>query len=553
MKPDDFIIISQFETIRSEKFDKFPLDRVELFNNLFQFRMVYFEGGFRSHLDLLNKAFFNKYYHQASYPERRNMFNIWNLPGLNAFLASHHLKKNGFNCKIINNFDSEFDLLCTAARRMSPPIIGISTTFALQWSEIDRITKKIRKETPEAIIVLGGAFVNDRFLVYGTDDLENNIKAVEANYILYGFNSEMDLLMLLKAFKNNDGDFSQVNNLAFLDENNSFRTTKTVWNNPTMDSSPLPWDNCEAIQSSQTVHFRTASGCPFTCSFCSYPTSASGVHYSEMDILKTHLDSIALLKGVESLIFIDDTLNVPPKRFKEIINILKEYSFKWYGFFRAQYADEDMVRQMKESGCEGLYLGMESGSNTILKNMNKSATVDAFHRGLGFLHKYGIKTFGSFIVGFPGEDESTVNETIRFIEQSGIHYYSLKEFYYIHTTAIHSSREKYNLTGQGSMWQHATMSSAQATEIKAHMFNCIKNSQHLDPDLGLWYLIYLKQFGFTWEQIEKSQRVINRMTFKDNSKIYHDKDSDFLELKDIVVAPNIKLNTPDKLSWSFKE
>ena len=123
MKPDDFIIISQFETIRSEKFDKFPLERVELFNNLFQFRMVYFEGGFRSHLDLLNKAFFNKYYHQASYPERRNMFNIWNLPGLNAFLASNHLKKNGFNCKIINNFDSEFDRMCTAARRMSPPII----------------------------------------------------------------------------------------------------------------------------------------------------------------------------------------------------------------------------------------------------------------------------------------------------------------------------------------------------------------------------------------------------------------------------------------------
>ena len=85
---------------------------------------------------------------------------------------------------------------------------------------------------------------------------------------------------------------------------------------------------------------------------------------------------------------------------------------------------------------------------------------------INFLHEYAIKTFGSFIVGFPGENEDTINETIQFIEKSKIDYYSLKEFYYLHSTSIASSSEKYELTGQGNKWQHSTMSSTEVAETK---------------------------------------------------------------------------------------
>jgi len=77
---------------------------------------------------------------------------------------------------------------------------------------------------------------------------------------------------------------------------------------------------------------------------------------------------------VEALIFIDDTFNLPVKRFKEILHILKEYKFRWYSFFRAQYCDEETAQLMKESGCDGVYLGIESSNETILKNMDKKTT-----------------------------------------------------------------------------------------------------------------------------------------------------------------------------------
>ena len=129
----DFIIISQSEVLRYEDYSSMPLERIDLYRNLVQLRMVYYDSGFRSHLDMFNKALYNKYFHEASYEEKRRLFIIWNLSCLNGILAIGPLLNSGFNCKIINNFDAEFDLLIGYCKKMDPPIIGISTTFILQW------------------------------------------------------------------------------------------------------------------------------------------------------------------------------------------------------------------------------------------------------------------------------------------------------------------------------------------------------------------------------------------------------------------------------------
>ena len=63
---------------------------------------------------------------------------------------------------------------------------------------------------------------------------------------------------------------------------------------------------------------------------------------------------------------------------------------------------------MKESGCDGVYLGLESGCDEVLENMNKKATIKEYQRGLDSLKENDITTFASFIVGFPGESNETV-------------------------------------------------------------------------------------------------------------------------------------------------
>src|SRR3546814_5819411 len=90
----------------------------------------------------------------------------------------------------------------------------------------------------------------------------------------------------------------------------------------------------------RTIQIRTASGCPFSCAFCSYPTTAGPWKTVEADHVRAHLDSVMRIPGVDRIIFIDDTFNVPPHRFKELVKIFAEYPFEWFSFLRVQYVNE---------------------------------------------------------------------------------------------------------------------------------------------------------------------------------------------------------------------
>ena len=511
-----------------------PMDRLELYRNLVQLRMVYLDGGFRSHLDLFNKAIYGKYLGDASLDERRNMFNLWNMPATNGFLALNPLIEAGFICKMINNYDAESDIIFEYARKMDPPIIGISTTFILQWAEIGRIIKEIRKKIPDAIFIIGGAFVNDQYLTKGEESFEKPMRKFGISYTLFSFNSENDLMHLIKAIKKKEVHITGVNNMAFFDAKGFFTITKTCWNKPVLEATIRFSHIIDKNINTKTLQIRTSSGCPFKCAFCSYPIMSGGYHKSSLDVIRRQLDDIRQIENIEAIVFIDDTMNFPERRFREIVRLLKDYNFRWYSFYRAQYADEILANELKESGCDGLYLGLESGNDNILRNMNKKASVDGYRKGIEILKKYNISLFGMFVVGFPGETEKTVNDNIEFINNSGLDYFSVKEFFYLHTSPIHKMRHQFKLEGEGYKWKHKTMTSIQATELKLRMFEQINNSIHIDPDLGLWYLIYLRDRGFDWEKIRKCQNIVNIMIHNDNEGKYDNKEVLFTKFCNIL-------------------
>ena len=141
--------------------------------------------------------------------------------------------------------------------------------------------------------------------------------------------------------------------------------------------------------------------------------------------------SFVNLGGVRNLVFIDDTFNVPFPRFKDICRLMirKNYHFDWFSYFRCSNSDEEAIELMAESGCKDVFLGIESGSPTILANMNKSATVEKYAKGIEMLRRHDILTFGSFIIGFSGETDETVAETTDFIRATKPDYYRAQMWY----------------------------------------------------------------------------------------------------------------------------
>jgi anaerobic magnesium-protoporphyrin IX monomethyl ester cyclase len=514
MSDPDIILISQSNVVDYDAYSKLPLDRLDLFESLVYPRMVHHEGQFRSHLDYLNFKTHGKAYAAADYSERRRMLNIWNLPSASGVHLANYLAEFGFNVCVINNIDSEWDIFEQVYRSCRrPPLVGVSSTFYLSWKEVGRVAAQLRKLDPDMEIVLGGAFANAEFIGNKTETFERPMRKYGIRYLLHAFNSEADLRDMLAARRSN-GDLDSVLNLCRVDgsfKSGRFEATRDRWNDPVLADAPARWDRLDLPFLNRTIQIRTASGCPFACSFCSYPTTAHGWKTLHADRVRAHLDSICRIPNVDRIIFIDDTFNVPPHRFKELVRIFAEYPFEWFSFLRVQYVDETMVKAMKDSGCRGVYLGVESASDKVLKNMNKRATKAQFARGVELLNKYDIDYLAAFVIGFPGEDDGTIRENIDFINDNGVRFYSLKEFYYIAHTQVHDKREQYGLHGMGSKWRHNTMNHEQATRIKLDMFLQIDSSTHVDPDTSLWHMAYLYDQGYDFGRIKRTQDEINAL------------------------------------------
>jgi anaerobic magnesium-protoporphyrin IX monomethyl ester cyclase len=530
----DLIFIEKAQPIDYQGYSDLPLDRIDIFRDLVQLRMIYFDGGFRSSMDLFNKILYGKYYQESSYQDRRKMLNLWNLPSLNSSLALAPLIRAKFKCKIIRNLDSEFDLLCDYARKMKVPIIAISTTFILNWSLLGKMIKKIRSAVNEAQFIVGGAFINDMVNTKGKESLEKPMRKYGINFGLFSFNSELDFLHTILGIKTQN--FSQVDNLAYFDQQNNYCTNQDVWCKPQLAIDKIPfWEKSEFPEECKLVQLRTSSGCSFRCSFCTYPISAFGHHSGDLKGLRLQLDMLKRMKK-ESLFFIDDTPNVPPKRFKEILNILGDFNFRWYSFLRVQYLDDETAKLMKESGCDGVYLGLESANIQVLKNMNKSATPFQYQKGIDLLKKHELVSLAAFIIGFPGETAQSIQDNIDFISNSGIDYYSLKEFWYSHRAPIHKSRHNFGLEGVGNEWQHQSMSSKEASQIKLEIFSAIERPTYIDSDTSLWSLAYLRGAGFDWHSINQAHSIVNKMMKRDNCGKYNHKKDLVDDLKTVIAG-----------------
>lgn len=88
---------------------------------------------------------------------------------------------------------------------------------------------------------------------------------------------------------------------------------------------------------------------------------------------------------------------------------------------RAQHLDYETFEVMKESGCREISFGIESGNQDILNRIDKSLDLDEAIRVIRTAKKAGIKTHASYILGYIGETEKTIQDTIRFAKKLNTH------------------------------------------------------------------------------------------------------------------------------------
>jgi p-methyltransferase len=361
----------------------------------------------------------------------------------------------------------------------------------------------IRQHNDKVKIVVGGPLISNHARNNQGGSLQTALDDMGADIYVVEGQGELTLTRIVECLKQGNS-LSTVPNIIYF-ENGELHSTKTMPENNSLDENFIDWRNFSAESLGPTLQTRTARSCAFKCSFCNYPTRAGALTLTSIDVIERELDSMRAAGDVRNVVFIDDTFNVPFPRFKEICRLMirKQYNFNWFSYFRCSNSDEEAIDLMAESGCKGVFLGIESGSPTILTNMNKSATVEKYAKGIEWLRSRDIMTFGSFIVGFPGETEETVRETVDFIRENEPDYYRAQMWYCEPGTPIQQHREKYDINGEGFIWSHATMDSLMAMDQIDQMFLSVKESIWLPQwSFDFWVVPYLLGRGISLDRFK---------------------------------------------------
>lgn len=162
----------------------------------------------------------------------------------------------------------------------------------------------------------------------------------------------------------------------------------------------------------------TSKGCSYSCIYCTVanskwkPRSAKSV-MEELRHLKQNYN-------IKTIMFFDETFTKDKKRVEEITRAMidEKLDIKWYCNSRVDILDADILERMQKAGCKAVCMGIESGSQSIIGGANKRISVEKSAKAIEMVKDAGIKAYCSFIIGLPGENQTTVKETIEFIKKT---------------------------------------------------------------------------------------------------------------------------------------
>lgn len=324
------------------------------------------------------------------------------------YLASV-LERHGHDVKVFDlQMNPKLDLIDEIGNYI-PELIGI-TSMTANFYKAKKAANYIREKF-SIFTVLGGVHAT-----FTANELAHNPE-FDAYVIGEG---ELTMLELVNTLKGN-GDLSNVNGLVY--KTNGM----PVYNKPrplmdNLDIIPYPSRHLIDIKSyishKGSASLITTRGCPYSCIYCS-TSKMHGNRYRTRGI-ENVIKEIELVLDTYApprLSFVDDNFTFDRQRVRKLCKAIEEHRFgiTWSCNARVDNIDEDLLKLMKDSGCEEMLFGIESGSQDILNKINKGFTLKHVEHAMKLAKKIGIKTATSLVLGLPGENRNTIQETIRFI------------------------------------------------------------------------------------------------------------------------------------------
>jgi len=306
-----------------------------------------------------------------------------------------------------------WEKLADVVRQTKPAVVGITYLTPLKCV-VERIAGLIREIDRDIKIVVGS--------FHPTFCPEEVMQNPDIDFVTRG-EGEIPLLQLVKEIKKDSPKWEKVPGIHYRDGDGH------VQNNPgtnminNLDELPfLARDlvlNCDYNR--YRVHsISTARGCPYTCSFCSDRRLWGGkVRRRSVDNV---IEELRLLKDkyrVDYVDIVDGTFTFDSKYLQTFCNAMINHklNIEWRCTARYDNLNEDLLQLMKQANCSGLYIGLESGSDRVLKSIDKKITVEQIIKVSKMINNSGIPSATSVLLGLPDEGKEDIEETLKLMRR----------------------------------------------------------------------------------------------------------------------------------------
>jgi len=406
-----------------------------------------------------------------------SFINEHNSCSLNGVYLFDLLRRHGYadRVELVDNMDLESDRARDLVR--TADVVLLSSTFITSAATIVRVTQVLKNWNPSVKVIVGGAK-----LTQFAHESEIHEAARVADALVLSPNGERTMLAAIGRLFRGES-LTDLPNLA-LDTGGGFvRTRPDPHDGLDLDADAVHWDALPPYLLRSSVNIRTGRGCPFKCKFCTFPSyNDQKVDLMSVDTVIGQLRRIMRLPAVRSVRFVDDTLFLNKKHLISVCQGMMDIGFDkpWTAYLRSTTLTEECTRYLREAGCRLVLVGVESADQHVLNNMLKGTKEAHNWAAAKNLADNDILGFAFILTGFPGETTKSVDKTIDFLNNSGIHSYVHSPLFVFPNSPVAKEAQNFGLSGGFNDWRHPTMDCRKAIDECGRIFTEVTNAAYID-------------------------------------------------------------------------
>lgn len=308
-----------------------------------------------------------------------------------------------------------------------PEMVGFSTTTSSFLDGVD-MASLIKASDARIKTVFGGVHVS----ALGASLLQ---KFVDVDYLSLGEGEET-----LSELADGKED-ATIDGLVWRDGDQAVTNSPRV---PLKDLDQLPFPDYEALQGFPGGYnlplfsfinipgatLSTSRGCPYQCSFCDRSVFKRSFRYNSAEYIYAHMQHLREKFGVRHINIYDDLFTLNRPRINELCRLLveKPLGLNFNCAVRVGYADDELLKMLKNAGCLMVSLGIESADPEMLKRHKAGVGIEEVRETVARIKAVGLRAKGLFMMGLPGETETSIRKTSDFILSLGLDDMNMSKF-----------------------------------------------------------------------------------------------------------------------------